>query len=54
MKEAFQKMAKEFGDDKVRAFQQNAKDLVNGDVIRTEAPMDIKKKKRISLFNWRG
>jgi len=55
MEEAFKKMGKEFGNEKVNAFQQNAKDLVNGDIIRTEGPMEIyEKKKGFGLFNWRG
>lgn len=54
MKEAFAKMEKEFGLEKVLLFQQNAKDLINGDALRTEPPMEVRKStKKFSLFNWR-
>lgn len=52
MKEAFQKLEKEFGKEKVREFQQNAKDLINGDYIQPNTPSEIRKKrrKRFGLF----
>ena len=55
LKDAFVKLDKEFGTDKVISFKQNAKDLINGDFIRTEIPIEIRKKKRrFGLFNWGG
>lgn len=52
MKEAFQKLEKEFGKEKVKEFQQNAKDLINGDYIQPNTPSEIRKKrrKRFGLF----
>lgn len=49
--EAFAKLEAEFGPDKVESFRQNAKDLFNGDVVHTEAPTEVnKKKKRFRFF----
>lgn len=46
MKAGFEKLEKEFGAEKVALFQQNAKNIVNGDLFTVESPMEIRKKKR--------
>lgn len=46
MKEAFRKLEKEYGKEKVRAFDQVTRDLVNGDVISIPEPEKIEKNKR--------
>lgn len=46
MKEAFRKLEKEYGNEKVRAFDQVTRDLVNGDVISIPEPEKIEKNKR--------
>lgn len=46
MRKAYQKLEKEFGQEKVEEFQQVTKDLVNGDPVNILTPMDIKPKKR--------
>lgn len=46
MKEAYTKMTKDFGQEKVDTFQQTTRDLVNGDPIVLPTPKDIKKRKR--------
>jgi protein-tyrosine phosphatase len=54
MKEAFAKLEKEFGAEKVSIFKQNAKDLLNGDTVRTPPPSEVHKpRKKFGLFNWR-
>ncbi|CZQ97051.1 Hypothetical protein Tpal_2090 [Trichococcus palustris] len=53
MQEAFAKLEKEFGIEKVALFQQTAKDLLNGDIVQTEAPMEVQKKKRFNFFKRR-
>ena len=45
LKEAFDKLAKEFGQERVNEFQQVAKALVNGDSVQIPACQEIKKKK---------
>lgn len=54
MQEAFAKLEKEFGSEKVAVFHQTAKDLINGDLVRTESPMAVHKKKRFGFFSWKG
>lgn len=54
MQEAFAKLEKEFGPAKVNLFQMTARDLINGDLARTEPPMEVQKKKRFGFFYWRG
>jgi protein-tyrosine phosphatase len=46
MKEAFRKLEKEYGKEKVRAFDQVTRDLVNGDVVSIPEPEKIEKNKR--------
>ncbi|QII82429.1 tyrosine-protein phosphatase [Jeotgalibaca arthritidis] len=52
MKEAFRKMEKEFGYEKTIMFKQNAKDLINGDMLQLLTPTEVskKRKKRFGLF----
>src|SRR5699024_10836767 len=51
MKEAFQKLEKEFGVKKVKAFDQITRDLINGDVVSVPEPQKIQSSKRfIGLF----
>ena len=52
MKEAFKKLEKEFGSEKVIEFKQNAKDLINGDMLQLSTPTEINKrrKKLFGLF----
>ncbi|MDT2634771.1 tyrosine protein phosphatase [Enterococcus dongliensis] len=45
LKEAYEQIAKDFGQTKVGAMQQVAKDLLNGDSISFEAHSEVKKKK---------
>ena len=46
MKEAFKKLEKEYGKEKVKAFDQVTRDLVNGDVVSIPEPEKIKSNKR--------
>lgn len=46
MKEAFEKLEKEYGKEKVRAFDQVTRDLVNGDVVSIPEPQNIEEKRR--------
>lgn len=46
MKEAFRKLEKEYGKEKVRAFDQVTRDLVNGDVVSIPEPEKTEKNKR--------
>lgn len=45
MQEAFEKLAKEFGKDKAKQFDQTTRNLVNGDPIIVPEPKEIKKSK---------
>ena len=45
MKEAYEAIAKDFGEEKVVAMQQVAKDLLNGDQVEMPAYTAVKKKK---------
>jgi len=45
MKEAYQQIAKDFGNEKVTKMQQVAKDLLNGDSIGYPSYIEVKKKK---------
>ena len=52
MKEAFEKLAKEFGEEKASTFQENAKQIVNGDVIMGDSSVEVRNKKKFfGLFN---
>lgn len=46
MKEAMQKLEKDFGKEKVRFFDQTTRDLINGDSIMTSEPLRIEEKKK--------
>ena len=46
MKEAFEKLEKEYGNEKIRAFDQVTRDLVNGDVVSIPDPRKIEPTKR--------
>ncbi|WP_028273561.1 tyrosine-protein phosphatase [Atopococcus tabaci] len=50
MQEAHDLLAKEFGSERVRQFEQITKDLVNGEVIVLPTPQSVKKKKFFGLF----
>lgn len=55
MQEAFAKMEKEFGSDVVLYFQENAKDLINGDELVPEPPNEVStKKRRFGFFGKKG
>jgi len=55
MQEAFAKLEKEFGSEKALAFQETAKDLINGDAVRTAPPTEVKtKKRRFGFFGKKG
>lgn len=46
MREAYEKLKKEFGLEKVQAFDQVTRDLVNGDRISTLEPKKVQRNKR--------
>lgn len=50
MSEAFEKLGKEFGNQKVNQFQQITKDLINGEIIVTNPPKKVKKPKFLGIF----
>lgn len=50
MKSSFEKLEKEFGNLKVKEFENITKELVNGDVVVAPTPSLIKKKKFFGLF----
>lgn len=50
MKEAYRKLEKEFGEQKVHQFKQITKDLINGEIIVTNPPNEVKKTKFLGLF----
>ncbi|MCA9766434.1 MAG: tyrosine protein phosphatase [Carnobacterium sp.] len=50
MKDAYQKLEKEFGKEKVIHFKQVTKDLINGERINSILPSEIKKTKFLGLF----
>lgn len=55
MAEAFAKLEKDFGSEKAVAFQQAAKDLINGDAVVTEVPTGVmSKKRRFGFFGKKG
>lgn len=45
-KKAFSQLEIDFGPEKVAYFRQNAKDLLNGDVLHTEAPVEVSTKRK--------
>lgn len=50
MKEAYQKLEKEFGRKKVEEYQQVTKDLVNGELIVSPTVRKVKQAKFLGLF----
>lgn len=50
MRAAFDKLEKEYGKDKVEAYHQVTKDLINGEVIVAPTPSEVKRKKLFGLF----
>src|SRR5699024_294677 len=46
MKEAFEKLEKQYGVEKVEGFDQVTRDLINGDVVSVPEPRNIKSRKR--------
>ena len=50
MEEAYEKLEKEFGRQKVEQFKQTTKDLINGELIVTNPPRQVKKTKFLGLF----
>ncbi|MDE1549931.1 tyrosine-protein phosphatase [Jeotgalibaca caeni] len=46
MKDAFEKLEQDFGVGKVQQFHQTTKKLINGDYVQTEAPQEVRKKKK--------
>lgn len=52
MREAFDKLQMEFGDELVGQFEDNAKAVINGDavIMHQIEPIQLKKKKRFGLF----
>ncbi|MDN6626763.1 MAG: tyrosine protein phosphatase [Pisciglobus halotolerans] len=50
MKEAYEKLEKEFGVEKVEAYHQVTKDLINGEPVFPPAAKQIKKSKFFGLF----
>lgn len=45
-KKAFSQLEAEFGPEQVAYFRQNAKDLLNGDVVHTEPPVEVNMKRQ--------
>lgn len=50
MKEAYKKLEKEFGKEKVAEYKQATKDIVNGEVLYPLSPKSIKQPKFLGLF----
>ncbi|CZQ94193.1 tyrosine-protein phosphatase [Trichococcus ilyis] len=50
-KKAFAQLEKDFGTDKVRYFRENAKNLLNGDAMHTEAPVEVDRKSKSRSFS---
>ncbi|WP_192986660.1 tyrosine-protein phosphatase [Carnobacterium mobile] len=50
MKEAYRKLEKEYGREKVNEYQQVTKDLVNGEVIVSPTARTVKQAKFLGLF----
>lgn len=50
MEEAYEKLEKQFGKQKVEQFEQITKDLINGEIIVTNPPKQVKKTKFLGLF----
>lgn len=50
MEEAYEKLEKEFGKQKVKQFKQVTKDLVNGEIIVANLPKPVERTKFLRLF----
>lgn len=50
LKEAYAKLAKEYGKERVQRYQQMTKDLVNGDSVFPPQAKEVKKKRFFGLF----
>lgn len=50
MKDAYSKLEKEFGKEKLLEYQQVSKDIVNGELISPSEPKSIKQSKFLGLF----
>lgn len=50
MREAFNKLSKEFGRELVDRYTNNARSIINGENIQINSIRQIKKKKRFWLF----
>ncbi|ALV21546.1 tyrosine-protein phosphatase [Carnobacterium antarcticum] len=50
LKEAYEKLEKEFDKKKVQQFKQTTKDLINGEIIVTNPPKEVKTSKFLGLF----
>lgn len=50
MKEAHEKLERDFGSVKVQQFDQTTRNLVNGEPVRLSDPLQIKQKKFFGLF----
>ncbi|QQP69560.1 tyrosine protein phosphatase [Carnobacterium sp. CS13] len=50
LKEAYEKLEKEFDKKKVQQFKQTTKDLNNGEIIVTNPPKEVKVSKFLGLF----
>lgn len=46
MKEAFMLLEKDFGSTKAQSFHQNAKDILNGDMVQADIPKEVRKKRK--------
>lgn len=50
MKEAMERLEKDFGAEKVKQFDQTTRDLVNGDPVKLLSPKEIQNRKFFGLF----
>ncbi|RYL95178.1 tyrosine protein phosphatase [Sporolactobacillus sp. THM7-4] len=50
MKKAFLEVKKRYGPEIVHTFKNNAKQLINGDHVSSEPPVEIKNKKFLGIF----
>lgn len=51
IREAFLELEKQFGKEMTSIFNKNAEFLVNGELINSDAPIQIKEKKFLGFFN---
>lgn len=50
MNEAYDKLGKEFGNQTINQFKQVTKDLINGEIIVTHSPEQVRRTKFLGLF----